>query len=142
MIPRWLGWCLCASALGLLACVVSPRVALGQATRPPARAGSYVVREVATAPAAARAAGARLEIAVTGDGVFPARAGDPVLHVGDVTLRGYRYADSSNRTLVFTVPPGTALADGAPVYLQYEPGGDLRIDLPPFRAADVQRVTP
>jgi len=117
-------------------------VALGQATRPPARAADYVVREVTTAQPGARAAGALLEVAVTGDGVFPARASDPVLHVGDVTLRAYRYADSSNRTLVFTMPPGATLADGASVYLQYEPGGDLRIDLPPFRAADVQRVTP
>src|SRR5262249_31385889 len=114
MIPRWLGWFVCGIALGLLACVMHPRSAWSQATRPAARAASYVVREATTAPAGARAAAASLEVAVTGDGVFPARASDPVLHVGDVTLRAYRYADSSNRTLVFTTPPGTTLADGAP----------------------------
>ena len=120
----------------LLLALAVPTPALAQATRPPAQHATWVIaaaaRPAVDGTASVSSAAAPLEITVTGDGAFPARAGNPVLHVGSVALRKYHYAGTESRTLVFTVPPDVTLEEGAPVYLQYEPGGSLRIDMGPF----------
>ena len=79
------------------------------------------------------AASATIEFVVTADEPFPARALDPVLHIGDVEVRDYRYTDMENKTLIFTSTEPDRLQDGAPVYLQYENDVSTRTDMPPFR---------
>jgi hypothetical protein len=79
-----------------------------------------------------------VEFVVSSDEVFPARALDPVLHIGDVTVRDYRYADIENKTLIFTSADPEVLQDGAPVYLEYEGDASTRTDLPPFRKGQVE----
>jgi hypothetical protein len=98
------------------------------------REASYSVKmTTAASPAAAEAAKVpAVEFVVTSQDRFPARALDPVLHVGNLEVRQYRYADISNKTLVFTLFELDKLNDDVPVYLQY--GGDkrTRTDLPRF----------
>jgi len=87
----------------------------------------------ATPGAAAEAAKVpAVEFVVTSEDRFPARALDPVLHVGNLEVRQYRYADIANKTLVFTLYDLGKLQDGVAVYLQY--GGDARTrtELPRF----------
>jgi hypothetical protein len=94
-----------------------------------ATSATYVARRVAAPGRAVGPAGA-VEFEVTGNGPFPARALDPVLHVGKVEVRDYRYQGDRSRTLVFTAPDASRLEDGAAVTLSYEPGRHDRIDLP------------
>src|ERR1700684_2893665 len=61
-----------------------------------------------------------VEFVVTSSDVFPARALDPVLHVGNIEVREYRYVDIDNRALIFTLFEPEKLSDDVPVYLQYE----------------------
>lgn len=105
-----------------------------------ARSATYTAREVdLPSSRAGRGGGAAVEFEVTGDGAFPARASDPVLYVGSVAIRKYRYADIANRTLVFTLPDASVLEEGAPVRLQYEPDRSLRLDMPALRLDAIQR---
>jgi len=99
------------------------------------RGANYTVRQVlasdpASGPSAPRVPA--LEFVVTSQDVFPARALDPILYVGKVELRQYRYADISNRTLVFTLFDWRKLEDDVPVYLQYGNDKRTRTDLPNF----------
>jgi hypothetical protein len=99
-----------------------------------ATAATYVARRVAAPPslAAGAAAAGSVEFEVTGNGSFPARALDPVLHIGSVDVRQYRYQGDTGSTLVFTVSDASRLVNGAPVALSYEPGNRNRIDLAPL----------
>ena len=106
-------------------------------TRPVATTATYRARITTADRPGGPPAG--LQIQLDGNGIFPAGARDPVLHVGAAVLRTYRYVGEGNRALVFFVPPEVTLDNGAPMYLQYEPGQQLRIDLPPFDAAAVTR---
>jgi len=78
-----------------------------------------------------------LEFEVNSEDVFPARAVDPVLYIGDIEVREYRYTDTENKTLIFTCFEADKLKDNAPVYLQYENDEATRTDLPPFRRDEV-----
>jgi hypothetical protein len=84
------------------------------------------------------AASGAIEFIVTAEEPFPARALDPVLHIGDVEVRDYRYTDIENKTLIFTSTEPDKLQDGAPVYLQYENDVSTRTDLQPFRSSQVE----
>lgn len=79
-----------------------------------------------------------IEFIVSGRDPFPARALDPVLHVGDYQVSDYRYLDHTNTTLVFTCAEPEKLLENAPVFLQYENDYRTRTDLAPFRKASVE----
>ena len=104
-----------------------------------ATSATYVARHVAATPGRAVGAAGGVEFEVTGNGPFPARALDPVLHVGTVDVRDYRYQGDRSRTLVFTAPDAQRLEDGAAVTLSYEPGRQNRIDLPALRLNAIAR---
>lgn len=74
-----------------------------------------------------------VEFSVTGKEAFPVRALDPVLHVGSIEVRQYRYADMENKTLIFTLFEPEKLSDDASIYLQYENDETTKTDLPKFR---------
>jgi hypothetical protein len=78
-----------------------------------------------------------LEFRVSSSQAIPVRALDPVLMVGDVSLREYRYEDH-DRALVFTLYDPEKAKDGAAVYLQF--GNDVasRTELQPFHASAVK----
>lgn len=116
---------------GALPHLLAPLLVAAVAARQPATHATWTLVAV---PAARRTAGTTA-IRVDGDGVFPARAADPVLHVGTTVLRHYRYAGTGSRALVFDVPAGAVLEDGAPIALRWEPGPGAGIDLGVFRAA-------
>ncbi len=80
-----------------------------------------------------------VEFRVTGDPPFAARAADPVLRVGDVVVRRYRHDGGA---LVFTLPDASALRDGAPVSLGWEPGGRGRLELPALRLQAIEEAQP
>jgi len=99
------------------------------------RGASYSVKQVlASNPAAGPGAGEvpAVEFVVTSQDRFPVRALDPVLHVGQVEVRQYRYADIANKTLVFTLFDVQKLEDDVPVYLQYGNDKRTRTELPRF----------
>lgn len=73
-----------------------------------------------------------VEFEVSADEPFPARALDPVLHVGGMELRDYRYTDIENKTLIFTAAEPEKLEDDVTVFLQYENDTRTRTDLPRF----------
>ena len=75
---------------------------------------------------------AAVEFEVSADEPFPARALDPVLHVGSLELRDYRYTDIENKTLIFTAAEPEKLEDNSAVFLQYENDTRTRTDLPRF----------
>ncbi len=92
----------------------------------------YSARRPARFSAAAGSASA-VQFEVTADEAFPVRALDPVLYVGDVLVRDYRYADMENKTLIFTCSEPDRLRDDAVVYLQYGNDTRSRTALPRFR---------
>lgn len=78
-----------------------------------------------------------LEFRVTSSQAIPVRALDPVLMVGEVPLRDYRYEDR-DRTLVFTLYDLEKAKDGAVVYLQFGNDAASRTELQTFRASAVK----
>jgi hypothetical protein len=101
-----------------------------------ATAATYVVRRLPAPPGRTRTGG--VEIEVTGDRPFPARATDPVLRIGAVAVRQYRHGGVGTNALVFTLPDASGLRDGAPVSLCWEPGSAGRLELPPLRLDAVE----
>ncbi len=88
---------------------------LEEAAGPPAAAGwSITVRRTAGDAKA-------LELEVASPEPIPARAADPVLLVGDVEVREYRY--SQPNVIVFVAEDAAALADGAELALGWATGG-------------------
>ena len=110
------------------------------------RAAAYTVRQASVSTGADGAALARpalaVEFVVTSADRFPARALDPVLHVGNLELLDYRYADISNNTLIFTLFEPVSLPDNVPVYLQYGNDTRTRTDLPRFYRSMIKPLTP
>jgi hypothetical protein len=110
------------------------------------RAASYTVRQASVPTGADGSALARpalaVEFVVTSADRFPARALDPVLHVGNLELRDYRYADISNNALIFTLFEPVSLPDNVPVYLQYGNDTRTRTDLPRFYRSMIKPLTP
>jgi hypothetical protein len=105
------------------------------------RGASYSARQVMVSDPSASPDAAKVsavEFVVTSQDRFPARALDPVLHVGKVEVRQYRYADISNKTLIFTLFESKELEDDAPVYLQYGNDKRTRTDLSPFRMSMIK----
>jgi hypothetical protein len=99
-----------------------------QAAAKPTRASLKIRRT-----AAKSAKGASIyDFAVTADAPFPVRALDPVLVIGEVTLRDYRYQDIENLTLIFTCSEPEKLVSGAVSYVIYEGDESSRLDLPLF----------
>ena len=78
-----------------------------------------------------------LEFRVTSSQAIPVRALDPVLMVGEVPIREYRYEDH-DRALVFTLYDPEKAKDGAAVYLQFGNDAASRTELQSFRAAAVK----
>ena len=78
-----------------------------------------------------------LEFRVTSSQVIPVRALDPVIMVGEVRVREYRYEDH-DRALVFTLYDPEKAKDGAAVYLQFGNDASSRTELQSFRAAAVK----
>lgn len=78
-----------------------------------------------------------LEFRVTSSQPIPVRALDPVLVVGDVSLREYRYEDRDH-SLVFTLYDPEKAKDGAPVYVQFGKDAATRTELQSFRSASVK----
>ena len=78
-----------------------------------------------------------LEFRVTSSQAIPVRALDPVLVVGDVSLREYRYEDHDH-ALVFTLYDPERAKDGAAVYLQFGNDAASRTELQSFHAAVVK----
>ena len=119
--------------------LIVPVLIAGILPAPAAFRGAHykVRRSAARAKSEKAAATSALEFVVTADEPFPARALDPVLHVGEVEVRDYRYVDMENKTLIFTCPDPDKLEDGAPVYLQYENDVSTRTDMPAFRRSMV-----
>ena len=78
-----------------------------------------------------------LEFRVTSSQAIPSRALDPVLMVGEVPLREYRYEDH-DRSLVFTLYDPEKARDGATVYLQFGNDAASRTALQSFRASAVK----
>ncbi len=78
-----------------------------------------------------------LEFRVTSSQAIPVRALDPVLVVGDVSLREYRYEDHDH-ALVFTLYDPEKAKDGAAVYLQFGNDAASRTELQSFHAAAVK----
>lgn len=78
-----------------------------------------------------------LEFRVSSSQAIPVRALDPVLMVGEVPLRDYRYEDH-DRALVFTLYDPEKAKEGAAAYLQF--GNDVasRTELQPFHASAVK----
>ena len=78
-----------------------------------------------------------LEFRVTSSQAIPVRALDPILMVGEVPLREYRYEDH-DRALVFTLYDMEKAKDGVAVYLQFGNDAASRTDLQTFRIAAVK----
>lgn len=78
-----------------------------------------------------------LEFRVTSSQAIPVRALDPVLMVGEVPLRDYRYEDHDH-ALVFTLYDPEKAKDGAVVYLQFGNDAASRTKLQSFRATEVK----
>lgn len=78
-----------------------------------------------------------LEFRVTSSQSIPVRALDPVLMVGEVPLREYRYEDR-DRALVFTLYDPEKAKDGAAVYLQFGNDAASRTELQSFHASAVR----
>jgi hypothetical protein len=78
-----------------------------------------------------------LEFRVTSSQAIPVRALDPVLVVGDVSLREYRYEDHDH-ALVFTLYDPEKAKEGAAVYLQFGNDTASRTELQSFRASAVK----
>ena len=78
-----------------------------------------------------------LEFRVTSSQAIPARALDPVLKVGEVPVREYRYEDHDH-ALVFTLYDPERAKDGAAVYLQFGNDASSRTELQSFRASAVK----
>jgi hypothetical protein len=81
-----------------------------------------------------------LEFAVTAAQQIPVRALDPVLWVGDIPVREYRYANE-DRTLVFTLFEPAKVRDQAPVHLQFGNDEATRTKLGAFRGKAIKRTT-
>ena len=79
-----------------------------------------------------------VEFQVTSEEAFPVRALDPVLYVGGIEVRDYRYGDMENTTLIFTCYEPDKLEESVAVYLQYDNDTRTRTDLPAFRWAMVK----
>lgn len=78
-----------------------------------------------------------LEFRVTSSQAIPVRALDPVLMVGEVPIRDYRYEDH-DRILVFTLYDPEKAKEGAAVYLQFGKDAGSRTELQSFRASAVK----
>lgn len=78
-----------------------------------------------------------LEFRVTSSQSIPVRALDPVLMVGEVPLREYRYEDR-DRALVFTLYDPEKAKDGAAIYLQFGNDAASRTELQSFHASAVK----
>lgn len=78
-----------------------------------------------------------LEFHVTSSQPIPVRALDPVLVVGEVSVREYRYEDRDH-SLVFTLFDPEKAKDGAAIYLQFGTDTSTRTELQTFRAAAVK----
>lgn len=68
---------------------------------------------------------------------FPVRALDPVLSVGKVKVREYRYQDDG-RTLVFTLPEVEKAVEGAALRLEFEGDPATATALGTYRARAVK----
>ena len=124
-----------AAAIAAVGCAGQPGVAPDgreEARGPgPLQAGWTVeVRRVAGKAA--------LELEVEADAPIPARAADPVLVVGSVTLREYRYVAADR--LVFTTDSIDALPDRAEVQLGWSIGNRLQGQAVPIGELDKQRA--
>lgn len=78
-----------------------------------------------------------LEFRVMSSQAIPVRALDPVLMVGEVPVREYRYEDH-DRALVFTLYDPEKAKDGAAVYLQFGNDAASRTELQSFRTNAVK----
>jgi len=78
-----------------------------------------------------------LDFRVTSSQPIPVRALDPVLYIGEVRVREYRYEDR-DRALIFTLTDPEKAKDGAAVYLQFGNDTSTRTELQSFRAAAVK----
>lgn len=78
-----------------------------------------------------------LEFRVSSSQAIPVRALDPVLMVGDVSVREYRYEDHDH-ALVFTLYDQEKAKDGATVYLQFGNDAASRTELQLFRTSAVK----
>jgi hypothetical protein len=78
-----------------------------------------------------------LEFRVISSQAIPARALDPVLVVGDISVREYRY-ENRDRSLVFTLYDPEKAKDGAEVYLQFGTDASTRTQFQSFRAEAVK----
>jgi hypothetical protein len=78
-----------------------------------------------------------LEFRVTSSQAIPVRALDPVLMVGEVPIREYRYEDH-DRTLVFTLYDPEKAKDGAAIYLKFGNDAASRTELQSFRTSAVK----
>jgi hypothetical protein len=78
-----------------------------------------------------------LEFRVTSSQPIPVRALDPVLVVGEVSIREYRY-ENRDRALVFTLYDPEKAKDGAAIHLQFGTDASTRTDLQSFRAEAVK----
>jgi hypothetical protein len=78
-----------------------------------------------------------LEFRVTSSQPIPVRALDPVLMVGEVSVREYRY-ENRDRSLVFILYDPEKAKDGATVYLQFGADASTRTELQSFHAQAVK----
>ena len=101
----------------------------------PNRGARYRVRR-----AAAGASGNRgpLDFELASDERWPIRGLDPVLHIGDLAVEGYRYGNAENTVLIFTCYEPDRVQEGASVHVQYGQDTDSRTEFPNFRWADVE----
>lgn len=110
--------------LSFLALTAAPLMAARKPSRASLRIRRTGAKSVSGAPI--------YDFEVTADEPFPVRALDPVLVIGEVTLRDYRYKDIENLTLIFTCSEPEKLAQGAESFVVYEGDPDTRLDLPRF----------
>jgi len=78
-----------------------------------------------------------LEFRVTSSQAIPVRALDPVLVVGEVSIREYRY-ENRDRSLVFTLYDPEKAKDGAAAYLQFGTDASTRTEFESFRSAAIK----
>lgn len=81
--------------------------------------------------------GVVLEFRVASPQAIPVRARDPVLTVGDVKPREYRYEDNDH-ALVFTLYDPEKAREGAAVYLQFLTDAASRTELQTFRGTAIR----
>jgi hypothetical protein len=78
-----------------------------------------------------------LEFRVTASQPIPVRALDPVLVVGEFSLRDYRY-ENRDRSLIFTLYAPEKTKEGAAIYLQFGNDAGTRTEFQSFRSEAVK----